>query len=200
MSSEVLTQAVGPAAPAAFGQGRIFNLLSAPGGPVTITCDNRNTKGGQTALRRFVNVPAGTKFVAPLGSEWTYLRLTSASNQLISIFVGDEDLQFNNAVTVTGTASVSLNPSSTINAPAASVLAGSTTDGTGVPANPARRRVTIYNLTTGAGGIIRVSDTGVTGRGFEISPGQDQEVDTTAALGIRCDTATGTTWGYFEES
>lgn len=200
MSSEVLTQAVGPAAPAAFGQGRIFNLLSAPGGPVTITAERRSVLGGQTQPRVFKNIPAGSKFTAPLGDEWTYLRLTSASNQTIQIFIGDEDMQFNNAVTVTGTASVSVNPSSAVNSPVATALAANTTDVTGVPANPARRRVTVYNLSTGAGGPIRVSDTGATGRGFEIAAGTDQEIDTQAALGIRCDTAVGATWGYFEES
>lgn len=200
MSSIVLTQAVGPAAPAAFGQGRIFNILSAPGGPVTITLERRSIKGGQTQPRVFTNIPAGTKFTAAIDDEWTYARLTSASVQTIQIFIGDEDLQFNNAVTVTGTASVSVNPSSVINSPAASVLAANTTDATGVPANAGRRRVTIYNLSTGAGGPIRVSDTGVTGRGFEIPAGTDQEFDTTSALFIRCDTATGATWGYVEES
>lgn len=200
MTSEVLTQAIGAGATVTFGQGRIFNLLSAPGGPVTVIAERKTlTKAGQSQIRKFVNIPAGSKFTADKGDEWTFLRVTSATAQTIQLFVGDEDMQFNNAVTVTGVASVQVSPSSVINSPAATPLGGNTTDGTGVPANAGRRRVTVYNLAASAGPI-RVSDTGATGRGFEVAPGGFAEVDTLSALGIRCDTAQGATWGYFEES
>lgn len=198
MTSEVLTQAVGAGATVTFSRGRIFNVLQASA-PVTINCEGKSVSGGQTAIRRFVNIPAGSKFTAKAGEEWTFLRLTSAVAQVVTLFVGDDDMSFNNAVTITGTAQTQVAPSGTINSPVATALAGNTTDGTGVPANPARRRVTVYNLAASAGPI-RVSDTGVTGRGFELGPGTYAEVDTVAALGIRCDTAAGATWGYFEES
>lgn len=198
MTSEVLTQAVGAGATVTFGRGRIFNLLQASS-PVTINLEGKSVQGGQTSIRKFVNIPAGSKFTAKAGEEWTFLRLTSAAPQNVTLFVGDDDMSFNNAVTVSGVAVVAITPSSSINSPIATALAANTTDGTGVPANLARKRVTIYNLQASLGPI-RVSDTGVTGRGPEIAPGTDQEFDTTAALGIRCDTANGATWGYFEES
>lgn len=198
MTSEVLVQAVGAGGTITFGRGRIFNLLQAST-PVTITLEGKSVQGGQTNVRKFVNIPAGSKFTAPRGEEWTFLRLTSAAAQNVTLFVGDDDMSFNNAVTVTGVAVVAITPSSSINSPVASVLAGNTTDGTGVPANLARKRVTVYNLAASLGPI-RVSDNGVTGRGIEISAGTFAEFDTTAALGIRCDTANGATWGYFEET
>ncbi len=199
MSSDVLVQALTAGNQATFPRGRIFNLLSATG-PVNIVAEYKGIGAGQTKHKVFNLIPAGSKFVAdPADGEWTYLRVTSPTNQTITLFVGSDDMSFNNAVTVTGTALVAINPSSTINAPAATALAGNTTDATGVPANAARRRVTVYNLALSAGNI-RVSDTGATGRGFELAPGAYAEVDTTAALGIRCDTAAGATWGYFEES
>jgi hypothetical protein len=198
MTSEVLTQTVGAGATVTFGRGRIFNLLQASS-PVTIVLEAKSVQGGQTAIRKFVNIPAGSKFTAKAGEEWTFLRLTSAAAQNITLFVGDDDMSFNNAVTVTGVAVVAITPSSVINSPAATALAGNTTDGTGVPANAGRKRVTVYNLAASAGSI-RVSDTGVTGRGVELQAGTFAEFDTTATLAIRCDTASGATWGYFEES
>lgn len=198
MTSEVLTQSILAGVKATFGRGRIFNLLQATT-PLTITLEGKSGSGGQTNIRKFVNIPAGSKFTAPRGEEWTFLRVDSTVNQAITLFVGDDDMQFNNAVTVTGVAVVAITPSSSINSPVASVLAGTTTDGTGVPANAVRKRVTVYNLQASLGSI-RVSDNGVTGRGIEIAPGTYAEFDTIAALGIRCDTASGATWGYFEET
>jgi hypothetical protein len=199
MSSDVLQQALVAGVVATFPRGRIFNLLQAAA-QVSVVAEYRGTGQGQTKHKVFNNIPAGSKFTAdPADGSWTYLRVTSAVNQTITLYVGDDDMAFNNAVTITGVALVGINPSSSINSPAQSVLAGNTTDGTGVPANAARRRVTVYNLAASLGPI-RLSDTGATTRGFEVAPGGYAEVDTTAAIGIRCDTANGATWGYFEES
>jgi hypothetical protein len=200
VSSEVLTQAVGPAAPAAFGQGRIFNLLSAPGGPVTITCDRRSIKGGQTQPRVFKNVPAGTKFIGAPGDEWTYLRLTSASVQQITIFIGDEDLQFNNAVTVTGTASVSINPSATITATVAPTVVATGTAST-VAANPARRRVTITAAALNTGNLyVQSVGAAIANGGIPVSPGTFEEFDTLSAFDVRNDTGGNQSYSAFEES
>ncbi len=200
MSSDVLTQALLANQVATFGRGRIFNLLAASG-PVSIVAEYKGQTANQPSKRKVFNsIPAGSKFIAdPQDGDWQYLRVTSPTNQNITLFVGDDDMSFNNAVTITGQATVAVAPSATINSPVATALAANTTDGTGVPANANRRRVTIYNLLASLGSI-RVSDTGATGRGFELQPGAYAEVDTTAALGIRCDTANGATWGYFEES
>jgi hypothetical protein len=199
MTSEVLSQAVGAGATVVFGQGRIFNLLGAAS-PVTIICESKNSsKPGQTRIRKFANIPAGSKFTAPVGEEWTFLRLTSAAAQVVTLFVGDDDMSFNNAVTVTGVAVVAITPSSSINAPTQSNLGATTSDTVTVPQNLARKRITIGNLSSNTTSI-RVSADGATLKGIEIQPGTFTEFDTTAALGIRNDSASAVLWYFFEES
>ncbi len=200
MSSEVLTQLVGPGQPAAFGQGRIFNLLSAIGGPVTITCDRRSWKGGQSQPRVFAGVPAGTKFVAKEGDEWTYLRVTSTVLQTITIFIGDEDLQFNNAVTVTGTAAVTVSPAQTLTASAALVSVVTATAGN-VPANVARRRITVACPITNTGPLYAQSPgAALAGVGIPIQPGQYVEFDAAYAFDLRNDSGATQKYSVFEES
>lgn len=201
MSSEVLNFTVGPGQTAVGGQGRIWNLLSAPGGNVTISADTRSVQGGQSPQRIFKNVPPGSKFTAEKGQHWTYLRIDSPVLQTISLFIGDEDLQFNNAVSITGTAVTTVSPSSVITPTVADhALAATTTDVASIPANASRRRITIGLLSTSLATSIRVSDLGLTGRGIEIQAGTFTEFDTTAALGIRNDTAAVATWYFYEES
>lgn len=197
MSSEVLNYSVTAGQITVAGSGRIFNLLSAPGGPVTIVADTRATQGGQSPQRVFTNIPAGSKFTAAPGERWTYLRITSAVSQVITIFIGDEDMQFNNAVTVTGTAAVSVLPSGTWNDTGDTAQAFGTQ--TVIAANPARRRITIGNRASSANAI-RVSGAGGAARGIEIAPGTFTEFDTTASLTVRNDAAggAGCTW-YAEE-
>jgi hypothetical protein len=196
VSSEVLSFTPGPGATAVGGQGRIFNLLSAPGGPVTITADTRSVKGGQSPQRIFKNIPAGTKFTAAPGEHWTYLRIDSAVSQTISIFIGDEDLQFNNAVTITGTAVTTIQPSAAIADTADTVQAFGTQ--TVISANAARRRITIGNRETSAA-TIRVSGAGGAGHGIVVQPGTFVEFDTLASLTVRNDNAAGSATWYAEE-
>jgi len=198
MTSEVLTQAVGAGATVTFGRGRIFNLLQASS-PVSVTLEAKSVRGGQTNIRKFVNIPAGSKFTAARGEEWTFLRLTSALAQNVTMFVGDDDMSFNNAVTVSGVAVVSITPSSAINAPTQSSINAATTDTATLPANLSRKRVTVGNLSTSPNSI-RVSADGATNKGVELQPGTFAEFDTTAALGIRNDGAAACTWYFFEES
>ena len=198
MTSEVLTQTVGAGATATFGRGRIFNLLQAAT-PVTIVLEAKSPKGGQTAIRTFKNIPAGSKFTAKVGEEWTFLRLTSAAAQNVTLFVGDDDMSFNNAVTVTGVAVVAITPSSTINAPTQTTIAATTTDIATITQNLSRKRITVGNLSTSPNSI-RVSADGLTNKGIEVQPGTFAEFDTTAALGVRNDGAGVCTWYFFEES
>jgi hypothetical protein len=196
VSSEVLTFSPGPGATAVGGQGRIFNLLSAPGGPVTIVCDTRSQAGGQSPQRVFKNIPAGSKFVAAPGERWTYMRIDSAVLQNITIFIGDEDMQFNNAVSITGTATTTVQPSALLTDTVDTVQAFGTQ--TVIPANPARRRITIGNRETSAD-TIRVSHSGGAGRGIVIQPGTFTEFDTTDTLTVRNDNAAGNATWYAEE-
>jgi hypothetical protein len=201
MTSEVLSQAVGAGATITFGQGRIFNLLGAAS-PVTIVLEGKNSsKPGQTRVRTFKNIPAGSKFTAREGEEWTFLRLTSAAAQNVTLFVGDDDMSFNNAVTVTGVAVVAVSPSSTFTDTADTVQATGTQ--TAIAANLARKRITIGVLSTSAESV-RVSSTGGAARGIEIQAGTFTEFDTTGALIVRNDNTHGAaasaTWYAEEES
>jgi hypothetical protein len=185
VSSEVLTYAVGPGVVAVTGQGRIFNLLSAPGGPVTVVADTRSQAGGQSPQRVFTNIPPGSKFTAKVGEGWTYLRITSAVAQSIVIFIGDDDLQFNNAVTITGTATVSIGPSSVI----ADTAGIATVSGQHAlfPQNLARKRITVYSRPNNTGDpfILLRKSGGANDVGF-IAPGTFQEFDTTAGMDYNC--------------
>ncbi len=196
MSSEVLSFTVTAGQTTVAGQGRIFNLLSAPGGPVSIVADTRKVQGGQSPQRIFNNIPAGSKFVAKDGEGWTYLRITSAVTQVITLFVGDDEMQFNNAVTVTGTAATTVIPSSALNDTADTVQAFGTQ--TVIPANASRRRITIgcRSVTPDS---VRVSGGGGAGKGIEIQPGTFVEFDTTASLTVRNDNAAGNATWYAEE-
>jgi hypothetical protein len=185
VSSEVLTYTCGPGQTAVGSQGRIWNLLNAPGGPVTISADTRAVGGGQSPQRIFKSVPPGTKFTAAAGEKWTYLRIDSIVLQTITIFIGDEDLQFNNAVTITGLAAVAMQPSSAISetAPINPTAAGQHAL---FAANAARRRITVYSDPANAGDatIFLRKAGGVNDIGF-ITPGTFQELDTLAGVDYR---------------
>jgi len=150
VSSEVLTQALQAGVMATFPQGRIFNILSAAAGPLTLQA----VQAGGTAskVRTFNNVPAGSKFTAKEGDGWTYLRVTSAVNQNVTIFVGDDDMSFNNAVTITGTAATEELPAAALS-DLIPVLTVAATQAALFPANAARRRITIFSKPTNAGDV-----------------------------------------------
>lgn len=186
MSSIVLTQALIANQVATFPMGRIFNILSAPGGSLNITAERRAVSGGQTQPRVFNNVPAGTKFTADKGDEWTYLRVTSTVNQTVQIFVGDEDLQFNQAVTVTGSVNVAQTPVGTVTDHADVAVAGLGTDST-IVANASRRSVTVGSLSTNApaaGKNLRVRAHGSAAGGYELQPGTNINIQYNGALDI----------------
>lgn len=200
MSSEVLTQLIAAGTTVTFGQGRIFNLLSAPGGPVTIIAERKTlTKSGQSQIRKFSNIPAGSKFTADKGDEWTFLRVTSASLQTIQIFVGDEDMQFNNAVTVTGVAAVQLTPSSALTDQAGLGAGTVTGQHTLFAANAARRRVTVYADPTNTATVFLRAAGGANDLGY-IQPGTFEEFDTTVGMDYRDPSAGGQKLYLLEES
>jgi hypothetical protein len=200
MSGDVLTQAISAGGTATFGRGRVFNVLAAPGGPISIVVDRRAWEGGQTQHQVFNNVPPGTKFTAAAGQDWTYLRVTSAVAQTITMWVGDEDLQFNNAVTLTGTAIVAINPSSAITTTGAVTTVANAAAST-IAANPARRRITVAAAVLNTGAIYAQSvAAGIPLGGIPIAPGTFVEFDTTSAIDIRNDTGANQKFSVFEES
>jgi hypothetical protein len=200
VSSEVLQFSPGPGATAVGGQGRIWNLLSAPGGPVTITADTRSIHGGQSPQRVFKSIPPGSKFTAAAGERWTYLRIDSVVLQTITIFIGDEDLQFNNAVTVTGLATVAVFPSSVIT-PTGAPVTFATASASTIAANPARRRITICPALANSGTLYAQSvGAAQANAGIPLQAGTFTEFDTTAAIDVRNDTGANQTYSVFEES
>jgi hypothetical protein len=200
MSSEVLSFTVTAGQTTVAGQGRIFNLLSAPGGPVSIVADTRKVQGGQSPQRIFNNIPAGSKFVAKDGEGWTYLRITSPVTQVITLFVGDDDMQFNNAVTVTGTAATTVQPSATITATVAPTVVATGASST-VAANASRRRITIAAAVANTGYIyVQSVGAAVNLGGVPIGPGQFVEFDTNAGLDVRNSTGANQSYSTFEES
>jgi hypothetical protein len=196
MASEVLTQLVGAGATVSFGRGRIFNLLQASS-PVTITLEKHGGGGSNTNPRIFKNIPAGSKFTAPKGEEWTYLRLTSVLGQNVTLFVGDDDMSFNNAVTVSGVAVVSVSPNNGLNPstnlPIANAAAGS------VAANPARKSIT-FSSRAANGGPVYVQSTGAgAGLGTELQPGTYQTWNNLGAFDVRNDSGALVNIGVNEE-
>jgi hypothetical protein len=198
MTSEVLTQSVTVGNIATFGRGRIFNVLQASS-PVSIILETKSTRGGQTNVRKFSNIPAGSKFtLKPTDEDWTYLRLTSAVNQSVTLFVGDDDMTFSNAVTVTGVAVVSVNPSSTV-ADTAPISPSATGQHPLVAANATRKRVTIYADPANTATVyIRVAG-GANDIGF-VQAGTYEEFDTLVGLDYRDPSAGGQKLYIFDES
>jgi hypothetical protein len=200
VSSEVLQYTLTPGQTAVAGRGRIFNLLAAPGGPISVTADTRSQAGGQSPQRIFTNIPPGSKFTAKAGEEWTYLRITSAVAQVITIFIGDEDMSFNNAVTITGTAVVSVNPSVSITPTVAPTVVATGAAAT-VAGNPARRRITICPLIANTGVLYAQSvGSGIAQGGIPLQPGTFVEFDTISAIDVRNDTGANQSFSVFEES
>lgn len=197
MTSEVLVQAVGAGATVTFGRGRVFNILQAAS-PVSITLETKSTKGGQTQVRKFSNIPAGSKFTLRPGDEdWTFMRLTSALGQTVTVFVGDDDMTFSNAVTVTGIAVVAITPSSTV-ADTTAISPTVVGQHTLFAANAARKRVTVYADPANTNTIYFRVPAGVNDIAF-VQPGTYEEFDTATGLDYR--DATGANKLYiFDES
>jgi hypothetical protein len=198
MTTEVLARSVTAAVATYFGQGRIWYLKAATG-PVTIVC--RKSGQGSTTVRSFINVAAGFKFKADLGDGWDILELTSASTQNIEMILGDDDVEVSNAVTVNGSVTTAVAPSSTVTtiADPSIVAAGNNV----IAANLSRKRIWIGSLSSNAPADalnLRVAETNAA-RGFELQPGMYEKFETTAALTIRNASATtAQSYWIFEES
>jgi len=202
MTSEVLQQAVGAGATVTFGRGRIFNLLQASSA-VSITLETKSTRGGQTQVRKFSNIPAGSKFTLKPGEEdWTFLRLTSAAPQTVTLFVGDDDMQFNNAVTVTGNAQVTTTPNSTFG-PLAVNLDGNlaTASAVTVPANAARKAITVSSPPTNTGTVyIQGNGMGAGPHGIPLQPGTFETIVNIGSFDVRNDSGATQYLTFTEET
>lgn len=196
MTTEVRQQTLAANVPGYFGQGRIWYLKSATG-PVSIVCQKHGQ--GSTNVRDFINVAAGFKFKAEIGDGWDILRITSATDQIVEIVVGDDDIEVANAVTVNGSVVTEIEPSSTISTPADVAVAGG--GNSVIAANLSRKRIRVGSLSTNAPAIsnLRVSDS-ANPRGLELQPGTWEPFETTAALTIFNPDANPQTYWIFEET
>ena len=192
MTTEVISQSLSAGVQATFGAGRIFYVKSAESA-LTIVAENN---GSSALVRKFVNVTAGFKFRAEINQGWQLLRITSASAQAIEIVIGDDDVEFSNAVSIVGTSNVIIVPSSAITDTADATLASAAQ--VTIASNTSRKRLTVGVLSSSAASV-RVSASGGASRGFEIQPGQFFPFETTAALVIRNPDSTNSATYYIEE-
>lgn len=199
MSSDVLSQALVAGQVATFGRGRIFNLLQASA-PVSIVAEYKGVGQRQNTHKVFTNIPAGSKFVSdPADGDWTFLRVTSGVNQNITLYIGDDDMTFNQAVTVTGVAQVNVNPGAAI----ATVGPTNVNNAAAVTvaANPARRRITVGAPTTNTGPVyLQTAGFATAKAGIPLSPGGFVELDTTASFDVRNDSGAVQQFSTFEET
>lgn len=195
MSTEVLTVVLSAGVQATLGQGRILYVKSATA-PLSIVLEQ--SQGYGRARRTFTNIPAGFKLRAAEADAWTYTRITSATSQTVEIILGDDDVEFASAVSVTGTASVAEAPSSSVTATAADVSVANAGN-SAIAANTGRRRITIQALDTNTGNL-RVGTSTTTGQGIVLQPGQAWEFKTTAALYVTNNSGAAQSYTVFEES
>jgi hypothetical protein len=176
MSTEVLTQTLTAGVKATFGSGLVFLIASATA-PVNIVATQI---GNSNKTRRFTGVPAGFKFTADdAGDGFSTLEVTSSVGQVFTIAVGDDDISFSNAVTVSGNVSTQDLPASAITG--ATKVTVVTAGAALVAANLARRRVTIFSDPANAGAVVYVRVSGGARLGF-LTPGQVLQFNGTYAL------------------
>lgn len=194
MTTETLTYTLGAGARTRAPRGRMFYLLAASA-PVSFSVVGR--PGQPVNLN---NVSAGIQYgPVPVGEEWTYLEIHSASAQSITLIVSDDPVGFAGAVQIVGTATAVIAPSAAVSIPADVVLANAATHA--LAANLSRRRITVQSLASNTGNV-RIAQTGAAGaaRGLELQPGLLLEFATTAALDIYNGSGASQTLMIFEET
>jgi hypothetical protein len=191
MSSQNYVQQIAAGATITLPNGRFFMLRTASSNV------DVETQGNPGAPVRLIGIGAGSRF-GPVaeGQGWSSLRITSALAQTVEVIISDDGLfDVANTVSVAGAVQTQEQPAGAMADTAdTAILAGATAN---IAANLARRRITIGVVSTAASPV-RVSQAGTAGRGIEIQPGTYQEFKNTAALVVRNDTATNTSW-YAEE-
>jgi len=193
MTTEVLSQTVAAGGTMVLPRGRQLYLVTA-GSAVNIAAYR---VGSGANVERFNGVSAG--FNVKLADVADSFVITSPGAQTITVAVGDEDVSFSNAVTISG--NVAAYPLSSSVTGAADVLAlgAGATDSTTIPQNLNRKRIWIGVLSTKTQGV-RVRPHGTAAGGIEIQPGIFEPFDTTAALDIYNPGAAATDWYWQEET
>lgn len=193
MSTEVLTQTLTAGQKAIFGAGTIF-LITQATGPVSIVA---RSLGNSNKNRVFANVPAGMKFTADTPDDgFDLLEVTSASNQTITIAVGNDDVEFSNSVTVTGGVLTQETPKQAVADTASKLTALG--QHTLFAANGARRAITISSDPLNQETIFFRTTGGANDIGF-VQPGQSVEFDGVYGIDYRAPAGGGTLY-ILEES
>jgi hypothetical protein len=175
------------------GRGRFFLLANATL-PVTLRFRQPNHGAG------IVLENVGVCKVGPVSEEsyWESVEVVSPGAQVVDYIVGDDPVEFPNAVTVTGTTLTAEAPSSAVVTPDDNPIPAATTEV--IAANLTRKRITVGNLSTNTVAL-RVRAVGATGGGAELQPGMSYEFRTTAALEVRNnDGAVAGSYWIFEET
>lgn len=161
---------------------------------------NIDTRGSTTAPVNFNNVGAGLRFgPVPEAKRWTYLDVTSASVQTVEIVVSDDaEVDIASTVSVAGNVTTQELPSSALSSQAKTALATATS--VDIPANAARKRITIQNWSDSAGNFCVRDQTGTADAGEEIQSGMGRMFATTAALRIRNNSGASVNYSWNEEA
>lgn len=193
MSTKSYTQTIQAGGTAQFPAGSVFLILQATAALNIVA----TTLGNAAADTEFVGVGAGFKFKAAEGDSFSLLNVTSATAQNVTIVVGDDDVEFSNAVTVTGVALTQDQPSAAlVDNPPVSCLA--TTQAALIAGNPSRRRVTVSSPPTNTLTVFLRKSGGANDL-LPVAPGAVIEIRGTMALDYHNAGASAQTLYLFEE-
>lgn len=190
--NEVLTGVIPASGQLRFGRGRVFNILAAAHN-VTVIATQAGGGTNQAGVQRFTNITAGAIFKGKKGEEWTYLDVIGTVGDAIQIYIGDDEMTFSAAVSVSGAVFTTPVQNSPTDVADAVLAAGNFPAQIGALV---RKSVTVGNKSTSAD-TIRVKQAGssVLGdRGVELTPGEYYNFQTSAALDVFVGPLGATVW------
>lgn len=176
-------------------RNNVFILITSSA-PISIRLENGGAAEGASGLQ------GGIKFerVKP----WDNARIVGAAGTTVEFYVGsyavDRDLTepITQIATIAGVASVAMVPSSTLASQAKTALAtGNSAD---IPANLARKRISITCWSDSAGTFCVRDQAATTDAGTEVQAGVTMQFDTTAALRIRNNSGSSVNYSWNEEA
>lgn len=180
MSTETLTQAIAAGGTVIFGSGSQFLVMGATG-PITIVAQ---TLGSSSSNRKFTNVTEGFRFKAKGAKDaFTTLTVTSTTAQDITIAVGDDDVEFSSAVSITNIPQVQDEPAAALTDTAPVPVAAGAQDHV-IAQNLGRRRVTL-TADPAAAGVVYVRAYGGANDLVPLSPGESYEFRGAYGLDVR---------------
>jgi hypothetical protein len=192
MTTEVLTQAVGAGGTAIFSRGSHFYLQTA----TTAVNVVATRQGGASAIEKFTGVTSG--FKATLDYVADFWTVTSAAAQSVTVAVGDGDVTFAGAVSLTGTTyAFATTTIAGVSSADISVAAGATSALAGA-VNQKRVTVGVPSTQTGS---LRIRWGGLGGTsGIEIQPGTFVTLNVNMGTELYNPNAVAVTYYYWNEA